>query len=249
MREEKRLSACLMDSDIETRQGRGARRRRAIIAAVAIEVVLIAWLLLWPVLTPGGLPPNFVMLPHIYPVRTADNPPAKSVSSVATRPTNSMSNPNFPPLRTPPRAEAFNSEAPPGVVPPLFSSNLPAGTSLSPWILGATGNGRPTIPPPRPIAPRMIRRSEGVESGMLIHRVEPLYPPLARAARISGTVELRAVIGRDGRVRSIEVLSGNPLLARAAIDAVWQWRYRPASLDGEAVEVETRITVNFVLRE
>lgn len=82
---------------------------------------------------------------------------------------------------------------------------------------------------------------------MLIHRIEPQYPAIARIARVSGSVELRAIIGRDGSVSSIEVLSGNPLLARAAAEAVRQWRYRPTILDGEAVEVETRITVNFVL--
>ena len=82
---------------------------------------------------------------------------------------------------------------------------------------------------------------------MLIHRIEPQYPAIAKIARVSGTVELRAIIGRDGSVSSIEVLSGNPLLARAAVEAVRQWRYRPTILDGEAVEVETRITVNFVL--
>lgn len=82
---------------------------------------------------------------------------------------------------------------------------------------------------------------------MLIHRIEPQYPAIAKIARVSGTVELRAIIGRDGSVSSIEVLSGNPLLARAAVEAARQWRYRPTILDGEAVEVETRITVNFVL--
>ena len=82
---------------------------------------------------------------------------------------------------------------------------------------------------------------------MLIHRIEPQYPVIARIAGVSGTVELRAIIGRDGSVSSIEVLSGNPLLARPAVEAVRQWRYRPTILDGEAVEVETRITVNFVL--
>lgn len=82
---------------------------------------------------------------------------------------------------------------------------------------------------------------------MLIHRIEPQYPAIAKIARVSGTVELRAIIGRDGSVSSIEVLIGNPLLARAAVEAARQWRYRPTILDGEAVEVETRITVNFVL--
>jgi protein TonB len=82
---------------------------------------------------------------------------------------------------------------------------------------------------------------------MLIHRVEPLYPPVARQTRIQGTVQLHAVIARDGSIASLEALSGHPLLIRAALDAVRQWRYRATLLGSEPVEVETYITVIFKL--
>jgi periplasmic protein TonB len=111
------------------------------------------------------------------------------------------------------------------------------------------GNNGWAIAPPAPAPSRRIRQSAGIQAGLLVHRVNPPYPPLAITARISGTVELRAIIGRDGNVRSVEVLSGSPLLARAAVGAVQQWRYRPTLLNGEPVEVETRITVRFVLGE
>lgn len=81
----------------------------------------------------------------------------------------------------------------------------------------------------------------------LIRRVQPVYPAVARAARISGTVELRAIIATDGSVKQLEILSGNMILAQAAVAAVREWRYRPTRLDGVDVEVETLITVNFVL--
>ena len=83
--------------------------------------------------------------------------------------------------------------------------------------------------------------------GNLILRVQPLYPPLARQARIQGQVVLRAIIGRSGAIENLQVLGGHPMLVQSAIDAVKQWRYRPYSLNGEAVEVETQVTVNFVL--
>ena len=83
--------------------------------------------------------------------------------------------------------------------------------------------------------------------GNLILRVQPLYPPLARQARIQGQVILRAVIRRDGMIENLQVLSGHPMLVQAAIDAVKRWRYCPYSLNGEPVEVETQVTVNFVL--
>jgi protein TonB len=89
--------------------------------------------------------------------------------------------------------------------------------------------------------------SEGVMAAMLVNRVEPQYPRMAIAAHISGTVHLRALIGKDGTVRELEVVDGNPLLAQAAKAAVQNWRYQPTRLNGEPVEVETYVTVNFVL--
>ena len=83
--------------------------------------------------------------------------------------------------------------------------------------------------------------------GSLIRRVQPAYPPLARAARIQGPVVLAAIISKAGVIENLRVLSGHPMLAPAAIDAVSQWRYRPYILNSEPVEVETQITVNFVL--
>ena len=82
---------------------------------------------------------------------------------------------------------------------------------------------------------------------MLVNRVEPEYPHIAIAAHISGTVHLRAIIAKDGTVLELEVVDGNPPLARAAKAAVQNWRYRPTRLNGEPVEVETYITVNVVL--
>ena len=83
--------------------------------------------------------------------------------------------------------------------------------------------------------------------GSLIRRVQPTYPPLARSARIQGPVILEAVISKAGTIDNLRVVSGHPMLVGAAIEAVSQWRYRPYILNGEAVEVETQITVNFVL--
>jgi protein TonB len=92
-----------------------------------------------------------------------------------------------------------------------------------------------------------LRVSSGVEQGNLLSNVQPQYPPLARQAHIQGTVVLVAVIGKDGLVHNLQVKSGPPLLAQAAVSAVKQWRYRPYSLNGEPVEVETQINVNFTL--
>jgi protein TonB len=83
--------------------------------------------------------------------------------------------------------------------------------------------------------------------GNLISKVQPIYPPLARQARIQGSVLLRAIISRSGTIKDLNVISGHPMLVGAAIEAVRQWHYRPYVLNDEPVEVETQITVNFSL--
>jgi protein TonB len=81
----------------------------------------------------------------------------------------------------------------------------------------------------------------------LIHRVQPAYPAIARFNHISGSVVLHAIIGTDGTIQQLQVESGNAILAAAAVAAVGEWRYRPTLLSGNPVEVDTYITVNFVL--
>ncbi len=81
-----------------------------------------------------------------------------------------------------------------------------------------------------------------------IHEVAPIYPPVARAARVEGTVILEALIDADGTVRDVRVLRSQPLLDGAAVDAVRQWRFTPTQLNGEAVPVVMTVTVTFSLK-
>jgi len=103
------------------------------------------------------------------------------------------------------------------------------------------------VKPAEPEPPIRVKASV-VEMARIVRRIEPVYPPLARQARISGTVELTGVIGVDGRIRELQVVNGHPLLARAALEAVRQWVYEPTLLNGKPVEVIAPITVNFVLK-
>ena len=90
-----------------------------------------------------------------------------------------------------------------------------------------------------------LRISQGVSQGLLIKRVQPKYPPAALAVRAQGAVQIEATINKEGNVTNLKVLKGDPVLARAAVEAVRQWRYKPYYLDGDPVEIETQITVNF----
>ncbi len=100
---------------------------------------------------------------------------------------------------------------------------------------------------PESMPVKRIRVASRVVEANLIHDVTPQYPPEAGRTRLEGTVVLLAVIGTDGSVKDVRIESGLPILAQAAIDAVKQWRYKPYMVDGEPVEVDSRITINFTL--
>ncbi len=95
--------------------------------------------------------------------------------------------------------------------------------------------------------PGSVRVSQGVSQGLLVKRVAPVYPAIAMQLRKQGSVELLAKISKSGDITSVQVLKGDSVLARSAADAVRQWKYRPYLLNGEPVEIETQITVNFTL--
>ena len=102
-----------------------------------------------------------------------------------------------------------------------------------------------TAPPPKVATPQKLRISSGVAEGNVIHRVDPLYPSIARSAHIQGDVVLQALISKQGTIENLRAISGHAILQQAAIDAVKQWKYKPWILNTEAVEVETTIIVHF----
>jgi protein TonB len=148
------------------------------------------------------------------------------------------------------------------VAPDIGVSGGPSGRYGVPSGFGPegapfTGTITPAPPPPaHPDPPRaadpkpqIIRVKVGgvVRPPQIIREVRPAYPPLARQARISGTVKLEAVIATDGSVQALKVTGGHPLLAPAAVEAVRQWRYQPTTLNGDPVEVTLVIDVHFTL--
>jgi len=127
------------------------------------------------------------------------------------------------------------------------------GTQGVPFGLGLAEPPPPPPPPPRreqkPVEkpPDPVRIGGQVMMAKLVRQVTPVYPPLARQARVTGTVQLQAVIGRDGRIQDLQVVGGHPLLIAAAVEAVRQWVYQPTTLNGTPVEVLTTIDVIFTL--
>jgi periplasmic protein TonB len=147
----------------------------------------------------------------------------------------------------------------PSVAPSVGDDNAPAVPTTGPYISGPGGGGDHggvsglfnegtrllPVTPPKPTVTHI--RLSHIDEGLLIRKVQPTYPPLAKSARIQGEVVMQAMISKQGTIENLHVLGGHPMLVPAAIDAVRQWRYRPYILNGEPVEVETQITVNFSL--
>jgi protein TonB len=102
-----------------------------------------------------------------------------------------------------------------------------------------------TAAPPKMATPQKLRVSSGVAEGNLLRKIEPQYPPMAKVAHIQGDVLLAATISKSGVIENLHVVSGHPILAQAAMDAVKQWKYKPYLLNGEPVEVETTVKVTF----
>ena len=135
---------------------------------------------------------------------------------------------------------------------------VPGGTmgGVIGGIIGAVPAAAPPPPPPpvvkeapKPVTPQRIRVGGNVQAARLVRQPKPAYPPLARQARIQGTVRFTAIIGKDGTIQNLQLMSGHPLLVQSATDAVKQWVYQPTQLNGEPVEVITQIDVNFTLTQ
>ena len=120
------------------------------------------------------------------------------------------------------------------------------GSGAAGGVIGSVfGDAKPQTVKVAP--PKKIAISSGVATGLLVSEVKPIYPPIAKAARQSGTVVLHALISKTGTIEDLKVVSGNAMLQSAALDAVRQWRYRPYMLNGDPVEVDTTINVVFNL--
>jgi protein TonB len=112
---------------------------------------------------------------------------------------------------------------------------------------GAFSDMKTTAPKVQAAVPKKVAISGGVAAGMLLQKTTPLYPPIAKAARVSGTVILQATISKAGTIENLRVVGGPAMLQQAALDAVRTWRYRPYLLNNEPVEVETTVNVVFTL--
>lgn len=237
------------DSLLETSWAHRSRRSLTALTSFGMQAVVVGLLMMIPVLTTVGLPAARTVSTPISlgrhdpgpatPVRSSGHPGVPIIPSTGRL---------MMPRRMPSTIVRGDDNA---LEVPIGGG----GTGINdfgPPIGDANGLRIPIsgTQPVMPVAPhptvRTFRTSYMLQ-GSLIRRVDPVYPPMARAAHIQGPVLLAAVISKDGTIQNLRTLSGRPMLVPAAISAVSQWRYKPYVLNGETIEVETQITVNFIL--
>ncbi len=243
-----------MFSTLESTWDQSARRRWTTLASLTMQAFALSLLLAVSLLWVGG-PPQVRWLQLSAPASFAPQPAATEASGHHATTAVGVVRPRqiVAPQSIPDHLAPTNDIA--GPASTLDSSTIDAptidyaqGQGTNVGIARSAGDGIPiviTIPAhPIPVKPLLVSH---LAEANLLHKVQPVYPLLARQARVQGAVELRAIIGKTGAIENLAVVRGHPMLATAAVEAVKQWRYRPYLLNGEPIEVETDITVNFFL--
>ena len=225
------------------------KKPMAVFASFLIQSIVIAILVLVPLIYTEALPRHQLMTflmapppPPPPPPPPAPAPKVRVVPRVVQQP-QEMVQPRAIPREV---ARIVEEPLPPpgpvGGVVGGVAGGIPGGSAG-----GLLGGVIAAAPPPPPPPPERVRVGGQVQAAKLVNQPRPVYPPLARQARIQGTVRLEAVINKEGVIEELKVISGHPLLIPAAQAAVAQWRYEPTLLNGMPVEVITTIDVNFTL--
>jgi protein TonB len=239
------LSGCLVDGNAEVNAREKKVKRGALAISVALQTAGLAVLVMAPLFAkqPEPVGRNAMPIPP-YTHHAAQRVVSRSVERARVIQTAI----HFP-TAIPPTIQTHDDRQ-------QTSQILDEGINLD-----STGNDDAVgqlnaldsrVQPARPDEPPRTKQrihETHVDSALLTRRIEPLYPPLARQTRRSGKVELHAIIGTDGGVQSLEVVSGDQLFISSALEAVRQWRYKPTYLNGQPVEIDTYISVIYTLNQ
>jgi protein TonB len=209
-------------------------------AAVAGVMILI------PLLYPEALPRTAMTAMLLAPPPPPAAPPPQPVAVTRTVRTAAVMDPFTAPTKVPTKIDMTHDDPPPPPAGDGFVSMSGPGTSGPGVMMGLGLGAAPVVVKPEP--PKVVRPlniSSGVIAGNKLSGSTPVYPPIAKAAHVSGAVVLHAIISKTGTIQSLSVVSGPEMLRAPAVAAVQDWRYKPYLLNGEPTEVDTTITVNF----
>src|SRR5262249_29992260 len=240
------------DSLIESGNKLKTKRGGTTTIAFLFQIGLIGVLVLIPLLFTEALPKALQATLLVAPPPPPPPPPppaAAPVHVVKQVQTDIINGQLRTPTKIPDKVQMIKEdEAPPPMMSAGVVGGVPGGVPGGQMggVIGGIISSTP-VAVPKVATPQRVRVSQGVSTGLLVRKVLPVYPPLAKQARIQGKVLLQAVISKDGAIENLHLVSGHPMLTQAAIDAVKQWGYKPYLLNGEPVEVETQVEVNFSL--
>jgi len=255
------LETLFEDSLLEASSGHRKQRTWTTLLACVLQCLLVGVLILVPLWFTDVLPKQQLLTFLEAPPPPPPPPPAAAPAPKAVRVVKVTSDIANGQLRTPGRIPAKvqmikEDDAPPPTISEGVVGGVPGGIpggQLGGVIGGIISSSSSLAAVPnlsKPAAmPQRVRISQGVSKGLLVYHIDPPYPVLARQAHIQGTVVLTALIDKEGIIQNLQLISGHPLLAPAAIEAVKHWRYKPFLLDGQPVGVETTVTVNFNLHQ
>jgi len=219
------------------------------VVSTLVQCIALGIMILVPLIYTEALPKQMLTTLLVAPPPPPPPPPPPAAIQKVPRPVVRMTDRLMAPKAIPKEVAMLKEEEQPpdmgavgvvGGVPGSFLGGQAGG------IIGGIIGGA-NLPPPPKEAPKRIRVGGNVQQARLLNQPRPVYPPLAKQARIQGTVRLQAIIAKDGTVQELQVLQGHPLLVQSALEAVRQWRYQPTLLNGEPVEVVTTIDVVFTL--
>jgi protein TonB len=241
------LRGCLMDGDAEQQRRQRDIRRRSLAISIAVQGAILTTLILVSLFGK----PQSIALASVTPIPPYS--PYRGPSQKSGRQTGSGGPvchicPPAPVSPTIPRREQASGN-PTGEPQPPGMGEDPGGRpgEFLPFDGGRHGPLPPDTTETQAKRPRVVRIAT-LDPAMLIHRVEPIYPILAKQTHREGRVALRAIIGTDGAIQSLQIVSGDGIFVRSALEAVEQWHYKPTILNGQPVEIDTYITVVYTMQ-
>ncbi len=236
---------------VSTSTAKKTNKPWTVIISMALQVGFLAILILIPLIYTEALPKTLMSSILLAPPPPPPPPPPPVAQIVHVKPVQHLMDAGklVAPKVIPKDIKIIKEEEAPDMGG--MAGGVPGGVAGGSMggVMGGVIGGAGSAPPPPKVARQRISVGGQVQAAHLVNRVQPVYPPLARQTRISGTVKLHAIIGKDGAVQQLQVVSGHPLLVQSALDAVKQWRYQPTLLNGDPVEVDTEIDVIFSLAQ